>query len=388
MPTVTYADLITPTTRAATIVTMLDVFRALEFPVDSWEPTDDTMAMVEAQAAILVEHRQQIVDIGKMGVLADAEGAALTLHSKDVYDLDREPAVRAVGSGTLTDSTASPQTFADGELLFTSTANPDLVFKLSGGVTVPGSGSIACLVSAESAGSDYNVSGSTIAFATPIPGLTFTPDATDQTWLTVAAGTDEESDTRLRLRSQLRWDSLAATGGEGEYIRHTLNADTTVTRVAVQEDPAAVYPDPAVSVCFAVNTGAPGGTVVTAVSAYVIARKPLGILIEVVGATGYTLPVRGVVYIRAAYVTAAMVAIKAALVDFFATLDIGAPAYVADIVEIIMSVAGVVRVSLTDSAGTPLEVGAIMPVTTAPGSPPAGNEVASVDYVGLIASPV
>ncbi len=377
MPTVTYDDLITLRTREQTVTTMLDVFRALDFPVDSWEDTDDTRAMVEAEAAIFVEEREQIAAIGKMGVLADAEGDALTLHASDTFGLTREAAVAFVGAGTFADTTGFAQTFADGELLFTSTADPELVYKNQGAFTVTGNGSIAGTLVAESPGAAYNVSGSTIAFATPLPGLTFTPSATDQTWATTA-GTNEESDARLRLRCTSRWDALTSNGSYGSYVSHALGADATVTRVRVQEDPAAVYPDPAVSVYFAINTGAPGGALVTAVTTYVLVRAPLGIKVAVSGATGYTLPVRGVVYVRAAYQTAATAAINLALQDFYAALGIGASVYVSEIVELIMAVAGVTRVALTDSAGTALEVGAIMPVTTAPGSTPALNAVASL----------
>jgi uncharacterized phage protein gp47/JayE len=377
MPTVTYDDLITPLTREAVVTTMLDVLRALDFPVDSYLETDEARASVEAEAEALVGLSEQIAAIGKMGVLADADGDALTLHAQDVYDIEREAAVALVGGGTLTDSTASPQTFADGELLFASTADPDLVFKNQGAVTVPGSGSVAVVLVAESPGSDYNVSGSTLSFATPIPGLTFTPDATDQTWATTA-GTDEETDARLRTRCETQWGSLNANGSYDSYVYNALAADSTVTRVRVQEDPGAVYPDPAVTVIFAINTGAPGGALVTTVTTYIEARRPLGVLVETIGATGYTLPVRGTVYVRAAYQTAATAAINSALQDFYAEADIGASIYVSEIVESIMAVAGVTRVTLTDSAGTALEVGAIMPVTTAPGSAPALNAVASL----------
>ena len=75
---------------------------------------------------------------------------------------------------------------ADGELLFTSSADPTLVYRNQGAITVAAGGTEPITIVAESPGAAYNVAGSTLVLATPQPALAFAPSATDQSWITTA----------------------------------------------------------------------------------------------------------------------------------------------------------------------------------------------------------
>lgn len=89
------------------------------------------------------------------------------------------------------------------------------------------------------------------------------------TWYTTQ-GSDEESDASLRQRCKARWPGLSSTPTDDVYTAMCKKADASVTKARVAVD--AVVPAQ-VNITIAGSNGTVSGSVVTAVQAYVNARR-------------------------------------------------------------------------------------------------------------------
>jgi hypothetical protein len=303
-----------------------------------------------------------IVEIGKMGITQDAEGDALTLHAKDVFDLDREPALPTQGGITFTDSTGSPQTFPAGTLLFESTTNPEITFKSIEDVTVPAFGtSPTFAIAADTPGSLANIQGTDLGLTTPPAGITMTV-APGTAWIT-QSGVDEESDDKLRLRCETRWAELTTTGPYDSYVAWALASSSEITRVRIQEDPSAVYPFPAVTVIVAGPTGSVSTASMTALQLYVGKRRPLGTYVAFLNGSPFSVTIQGTYSVKTSFAAAAKSYIAQQLKDWFEGkniivngetvlgLNVGDTPYISQVYELIMSAPGVKFCALTDGAG-------------------------------------
>lgn len=338
---VTLSDLLVPLTREGVVRTALGILSAAGFPTTSWGSTSIPRTLIEFFAEVVVDLSGTVTSIARMALLETAEGQALTLHAQDAYDETRKTAIATKGTRTLVESAGSPQSWGAGELVIVCSSDASLVYRNEAAVTLAANGSTAVTFAAESPGAKYNVDGSTVgSLATPVPGVAITA-TTGADWIT-QSGADEESDEALRIRCRAKWATLTTTGPIDAYRKWALDASSEITRVRVQEDPLAVPPDPSVSVILASTTGAATSGAVTAANAAVQLRRPLGVNVEVVSAVAYPVTIGGVVKVRTAYRTAAEPAVRAALMAYFAGLDIGEAVYVSQIIEHVMAAPGVV----------------------------------------------
>lgn len=350
----TYTTLITPLTRAQVVDSMLTVLKSPDFglPVASWGAFDEPLATLNADAQVLADLSVKIAEIAKSGVTGDASGEILTLHAKDVFAESRLLGVPTKGTITFTETAGTPQSWADGALIFTSRLDPSIVLRNSGAVTLAGLGTTSFEIRADSAGANANLQASDLVLSTPIPGVTMTV-ATGLAWIT-QSGTNDESDEKLRLRCSLKWDTLATTGPENAYKKWAFDSSASVNRVFVQEDPGAIYPSPAVTIVVASPTGEVTSTVLTTVTTYIQAKRPLGVLVSVISAATTAFTLKGTVTVKASKRAAAETAINLALDTWFsgqsiivngeaiAGLQIGDRIRVSQLIEIVMSAAGVV----------------------------------------------
>jgi uncharacterized phage protein gp47/JayE len=365
MATLTYADLIRPMTREQVFTLAIPIFQAAGSPVDSWGAFDEPRATLEFIADAIADASEVQAQYARMGVLGTsaedgATGDALTLKALDDFDEARKPAVQTRGTVTLTDTSGGGHSFADGALIFSSSADEDLVYRNVGAVVVPPSGSVAVTIGAESPGAAYNVSGNTIALATPVPGLALSV-ATALGWVT-QTGVNEEDDESLRLRCRSKWSTLTTTGPSEAYIKWALDSSDEITRARVQEDPFADVTAgfPAVTVIVASSSGPASPSALAAAVANVQLRRPLGSFVSVINATANPIDVRGQVKVKAAFRTAARAKALADLQAFFEALGLGEAVLVSQVVELLMAVPGVVDVTLTNGLGAPLATGAVM----------------------------
>lgn len=362
----TYAELKTPMTREEILEQQIAVLAGPDFdlPTTSWGPTDEPMATLAADADVLADLSTKQAAIAKSGVTDDAEGEILDVHCTDVFDEVRLAGLPTIGTVTLTESAGSPQSWAAGALLFASALDPTIVLRNSGAVSLSALGSVSFSITADEIGAQGNVQAVDLVMVTPVPGVALSA-ATGTAWIT-QAGTDDESDEKYRLRCKTKWATLTTTGPDDAYLKWALDADATINRARVQEDPYAdaTAGDPAVSVYLATATGAPSAGVVTAVNTYIQTRRPLGVLVQVFACSTTTFTLKGTVTVKASKRAAAESYINAQLDAWFAgtaikvngeTIDglgLGDRVRISQVVEIVMSAPGVVSFTPKKSDGT------------------------------------
>lgn len=364
----TYEQLTTPATREEILDELLGVMASPDFnlPTESWEAFDEPLATLAADAQIHEDLSAKVAGIAKAGVTEDASGDILDIHTADVFDETRKLGVPTLGTVTFTETEGSPKSWAAGDLLFTSRLNSALVYANTGAVSLSALGTASVALSAQEIGAAYNIQGSDLQLSTPVPGVTMTA-ASGTSWIT-QSGTDDESDEKLRLRCQTKWATLTTTGPIEAYKKWALDASASINRVFIQEDPGAIYPLAPVKVFVAGPTGAVGSSVIAALTAYIEARRPLGILVTYASASNVTFNLKGTVRVKASKRAAAEAAINALLDAYWAGetvtvngeqlegLPLAATIRIAQIIELVMSVSGVVSFTPKKVDGTTIYV--------------------------------
>lgn len=366
-------SLLTVPTRAQVKAKILDWLSLVGFPLTAWQATSAVRLLVEGFAGALLELWALVVAIARGGYLSTAAGAWLTVLAADLFGVSRLNATPTVGTVTLVESAGSPQSWAAGALVVVH-GSTGRVYRNVAAVSLGALGSVAFSIAADEPGASYNVDGSGLVLGTPVPGVALSAAAATA-WIS-SQGTDEESDELLRARCLARWDSLSAAGAAGVYVWAVTTKVPGITRVRVQEDPGAVYPSPAVTVIVAGPDGPAGSADLVSAGAVVQVARPLGLYVTTSNAGTYAADIRGLVYVRAAYVASAPGAIEDAVRAYVRTLGIGAALEVAELIRVIMNVPGVENVKLTDGAGVELR-----PVTD--DWLPAADAVPALTFGGL-----
>ncbi len=299
--TTSYATLTTPVTQAAYLAQILATLAAQGFPVTAWQPGNAGRTLAVADATALTDLRAVIADVARGGYLDTATGDWLTLLAAGLFDLTRTPAVFAVGSVTLACvATAGPYSITAGALVVTdgtrrwrSTNTTTL--------TLPSSGSLVVNVRAESPGTAYNVSGSTLLLTPVSPSLAGVTVTAASSWLTTS-GVAEESDATLRARCRLRWSTLGRGATLEAYQYNALSAGVAaITRAQA----IAGGGDGTVAVYVAQASGAATSPQVATVQTYINSVCPATDTPTVTAATAVPINVTATVYVAAASNSAA-----------------------------------------------------------------------------------
>lgn len=319
------------------------------FPVDSWQAGSVARTLIEIDAQAIASLSNTVKTIAEGGFLDRAKGPWLDLLVSNFYDLTRNVAVVARGPVTLTDAQSSgPHTIVPGDLWFAS-SNGLRYTNVTGG-TLPKGGTLAVTVQAEAGGAAYNVAVGTITtMITPLPGVTATnPTSGNGVWQTTS-GTDEESDAAYSTRAKARWAALGSGATAEAYALWAATASAEVTRTTVGPDP--LVPGQVLVYIAGASGAFPGGSTVPAtVQANIDPRTPLGISAVVVSATNVVVPIVATVRVKAAYRTAAEVAVASNMEAFFSSLPIGATVYRSAIIEQAMIVDGVEDFAMSSPA--------------------------------------
>lgn len=333
------------------------------FPVTSWREGDIARTLVEVDAQALVEHWGLIGDIAAGGLLEKSEGDWLTLLARQVYQVQRQPAVTAEGAVVLTAAAgAGPYVVGPGALRVATPAGLRYQSTNPANVTVPQGGSVSVPVRAEAAGVAYNVAnGAITVMLTTFAGVTVSnPDPGSGTWLTMP-GVDVEADEALKSRCRARWPETGFGSPGASYDLWARTAAASITRTRVQPNGTI---GGQVDVYVAGPAGAvPGGDVAAAL-AYIAARAPMCVTPVVVNATANAVTVTATLYGKAQYETAALVAAAAALQEVFAGVAIGGTIYRAALFEALMSPVGVENAVIAAPAGDVTQTAAQVAVLT------------------------
>lgn len=291
----TYAALQTATTADAYLTQILATLAANGFPVTAWQSGNAGRTLARADAEALADLRAVVAEVAMGGFLDAATGDWLTLLAAGLFDLDRIVATYAVGQVTLTCSasvgpyniTAAGLVVSDGTRRWRSTNTSTLVLASGGTLTLE--------VKAESPGTAYNVSGSTITVLVS-PSLAGVTVSAVSSWLTTSA-VGEETDADLRVRCRLRWSTLGRGANLDAYEYNALNAgQSSVTRAQTVSGGG----NGTVTVYVAQSAATATSPQVAAVQAYLDTVKPMTDTVTVTAATAITVNVTATIYVLAA----------------------------------------------------------------------------------------
>lgn len=347
--TTSFSTLTTPVTQAQYLSQILATLAAQGFPVTAWQPGNAGRTLAVADATALADLRAVIADVARGGYLDTATGDWLTLLAAGLFDLTRTAAVYAVGSVTLSClPTAGPYSLTAGSLVVTdgtrrwrSTNTTTL--------TLPSNGSLPVEVRAESPGTAYNGSGSTLLTTPVSPSLAGVTVTAASSWLTTS-GAAEETDTSLRARCRARWGTLGRGANDAAYVYwartgHTREAD--VTKAAVVWGAG----DGKLTVYLAGPAGPVSSGSVAIVDAWLDTNKPGTDDPTAASATARVVSLIATVTVDAASDSTANRALATdALTAYFASLDIGEDVDLGRLYEAFYAAAGVIDVDISQPA--------------------------------------
>lgn len=329
-----YESIIKPSTWAAMKRTCLQVLAGFEFPTFSWEATDLPTGIVEFESKQLADLTVNVANIGRMGVLDDAEKDALDLHAYSNFSELRKPAVAAEFDVTLRNSLASAQNWAAAQLVVTSTATAG-VFRNVAPVALAGNGTAIVRVRADVAGAD-STPGASLVLGAPVPGVSLTANRN-----VAVLGVAEESDVSLRNRCRLKWAALTSRGPKESYQYWGLSSHPEINRVGVVESLGTMGVTPDVTVLAASPSGTLSGAALAAFEAAIELHRPVGVRVVASAAVRRVIDVCGQVRVRSAYKVAAQVEAERRLKEYFASLPLGQTVYHAPIIALVQSIPGV-----------------------------------------------
>lgn len=367
-------QLLTPTTEADALTSMLAYLDALGFNATSWQSGSMPRTLVQLVARFYADLTVTRVTLTQSRFNDTAEGPFLDLYSKDAYDNDRFVAVATQFTALLDDtvSLVGPFTITLNQLV--AQDDQGYTYRSQNTGTLAHGGTLIVTFQAEQAGRDAIPDvGLSIALSTPLVGL---PDPL-VTAITVQ-GANAEQDPKLRTRNKAKWATLAYADPQDAYIAWALSADASVTRVYVDDlNPRGPG---TIDIYIAGEAGALDPSVATNVLNYIegitdgISRRPIGSDVDVFSATTANVSITGTLYVAASYSqTVVNIAVNTAIGAFFETLPVGGGGgmvQVASLYAVIMAVSGVLNVHLTapltdTSVGAtqvPIPVNALNPV--------------------------
>lgn len=179
--TATLAQLLQQQTVSQIFATLLGVYQANGFPVQSWQTGGVERTRLMAIATAIADiSSNYIPGITAGGFLDYAPGTGwMPILASELYELTQNAAVNTVGNITLTAAAGSgPYIIAAGDLTAVFGLTLNRYINNTGG-TLPLSGSLTLSFTAENAGSSYSdpSNSGNLTLATPLPGVTLTNPA-------------------------------------------------------------------------------------------------------------------------------------------------------------------------------------------------------------------
>lgn len=350
----TLNDLLNPPDEKALTTTMLGALSSLGFPVTNWAPGGAGRTLVQGFARVLADGlalasnvaRGSLLDLAP-GTDTGSPGDWLSLLSKSAFRLDRYPSRFAKVKVRLTvASGAGPYTVTPGQLWVQNNAGRRYNSANTTNVTLSAGPSTTDVeFRAENPGAAYNLAiGAALSLVgSPLPGVTAaTVESTGGSGTAMTeAGADTESDSSLRARCRLRWQTIGLQ-------------KTSLAYDAIVRDPATGTTDPVTRVRVVdTNPRGPGTVDVwiagasgplstpneTLVRAFVAARKSVTADLQVQNASSVVVNVTATIYVRgnAAAKAEAETRVTAAI----NAVPIGGVLYKSQIIEELMAPSGV-----------------------------------------------
>jgi len=341
------SQLSTPVTEEEALATLLQDLSDLGFSATSWQEGSVQRTLCQAFARKYAAATQWVAALA-LGLFNEtATGDFLTHLSASVYANTRTPATAAQHQirHTLAPS-EGPHTITVGQLVAT---DGTLTFRnIAGGTLNAGTSPLTLLYEAEVPGADGNVATGTITtLQTTLSGVTITnPDTAPY-----QAGTDEESDEKLRVRNNTQWGLLAIDMPAAGYQNVVLDVPGVGRAKVDDSNPRGPG---TVDIYIAAADGVAGAGDVTDAQTLIDTRHSVtaDVLVMLAPSVAYNLV--GTVYYRAAY-TSAPTLIDEAVEAYVNTLPIQGVQLTQDlygipidaVMAVIRAVPGVTNVDIT-----------------------------------------
>lgn len=261
--------------------------------------------------------------------------------------LARKPAVVAAGSLTITGTPGTPVSAA-----MQWQAPSGAVYELTANATVSGGGTVAVAAWALVAGPEGNLAPATAMTAVaPVVGIASAVVAT------MEGGTVAELDDALRERLLELMRNAPAGGNAADYKRWALEVPG-VSRAFVFGNRRALG---TVDVAVMAPAGLPGGGLLTAVTDYINARRPVTADVLVLAPTLVVVNVVATVTLAGVTLASAQAQAAAAIAGYIESMIPGETAFRSRLIAAIQDVPGVQSVVLTTpAADVPTAVSAVL----------------------------
>lgn len=349
--TVALLDLAAQTTPAQALKTLLTWATIAGLPATAWQPGSVPRALLEGEAVAYADALNLVAAIAKGNVLDLSAGEWLTELARNVYAIERKPAIVARGPALVTNNTGAAFSASAGSLLLASTQSTTAFRVLDAIVGLPDGDTIEVTAQAEAAGLGGNVAVGTITkLITPFPGISVSNPGDGVAWLT-QLGAREESDDSLRLRCRARWPQLGGGPTELAYAGWALAIDQVQqAKVQANRDSTGTTKDGQILVVIAGATNPLPIGVVGSVNAYLTPRAGLCVQVNVVAASAVNVPISATLYTTPSTLSTAAAAANDTIRELVASKQIGERLYRAEIVEALMAIVGVGNVVVSSPA--------------------------------------
>lgn len=198
----------------------LEVLTEFGFQTTGWQNGRIQKSLLSGFSTLVADLSEVVVTLAKLSANEEAEGAGLTLYSRNRFNNERfNTNVKSAGPMVLTSTATVPYTVEVGQLIASDAIGTQ--FTNTTGGTLSASGTLTLQWQALLAGSSGNVgNGSVNILVTPLAGVTISnPDSGSGRWYTTI-GLDEELDRDLRERNASKWTTLSLEWVEERYIYH------------------------------------------------------------------------------------------------------------------------------------------------------------------------
>lgn len=342
----TLDDLLSPESEDESLSYFLTELAAVGFPTTAWQTGGVAYTLIRVLAKAVSDKLALIRNLAASGFLDLAAGGWLTLLAKSAYTLDRYLATLAQGTIRIAiGASYAPQTVQPGQLWVTDNAGHRYNAVNPAPVAISAGASAVIPFRAESPGSAYNIANGTgLSMVTALPGMTAALEVSGASWLTVQ-GADDETDANLRARCRARWATVGLNKTRDGFLFLAMNAPGVTTQ------PNRVYVDdtnPRGPGTCNVWLAGPGGPLpapdVATIASYLSARQSVCSDVATANAVTRAVDVAATVYYRAAY-TGALGDATNRVTAMLQALDLGAPVYLAEVLEQLMGAAGVYNVA-------------------------------------------
>lgn len=292
----TLDDLMTPMTLDEAKATVYAILEKLGVPTTGWRSGAVVRTIVFLVVILCVAFSVIVVALAKGIFRESATGKWLTLHSRDVYGVERQTETFGTGTVTLKNVAGGVYNPTAGDTIIQYTTTGKTYrnvssYHLGSGTTIAPS-TVTIDVVAIEAGSASNVEANApMTLVTPMSGVSVLAN-------TVILGLDEETNEALRARDDESLDALSPNGPEGAYLafaKRATRADGTnvgIARAAVS-DPSSTGE---VTVTVATASGAVGSSDLDLVDDRIHGVTgpgcvPLGVTATVVSAVARTIDI-------------------------------------------------------------------------------------------------